>query len=108
MIGGVVGAVSSAATTMQSNAEGMSALAVETNRQSVTVAAASEQASANVITVAAAAEEQSQSVAEINRQIAESSRITEAAVGEAQRSEEHKSELQSLMRISYAVFCCEK
>src|SRR3546814_5113222 len=88
MIGGVVGAVSSAATTMQSNAEGMSALAVETNRQSVTVAAASEQASANVITVAAAAEEQSQSVAE--------------------RSEEHTSELQSLMRISYAVFCLKK
>src|SRR3546814_6331822 len=24
------------------------------------------------------------------------------------RSEEHKSELQSLMRISYAVFCCKK
>src|SRR3546814_2858690 len=26
----------------------------------------------------------------------------------AQRSEEHTSELQSLMRISYAVFCCKK
>src|SRR3546814_9024387 len=26
-------------------------------------------------------------------------------VGEAKRSEEHTSELQSLMRISYAVFC---
>src|SRR3546814_3093913 len=25
-----------------------------------------------------------------------------------QRSEEHTSELQSLMRISYAVFCCKK
>src|SRR3546814_10441479 len=29
-------------------------------------------------------------------------------VGEAPRSEEHKSELQSLMRISYAVFCLKK
>src|SRR3546814_2397659 len=28
--------------------------------------------------------------------------------GEAQRSEEHTSELQSLMRISYAVFCLKK
>src|SRR3546814_8950385 len=28
-----------------------------------------------------------------------------AAAGELQRSEEHTSELQSLMRISYAVFC---
>src|SRR3546814_4924183 len=31
-----------------------------------------------------------------------------AALAEAQRSEEHTSELQSLMRISYAVFCLKK
>src|SRR3546814_8243965 len=31
-----------------------------------------------------------------------------AAVGSADRSEEHTSELQSLMRISYAVFCLKK
>src|SRR3546814_1382702 len=30
------------------------------------------------------------------------------AVGQAHRSEEHTSELQSLMRISYAVFCLKK
>src|SRR3546814_8103370 len=30
------------------------------------------------------------------------------AVGSQQRSEEHTSELQSLMRISYAVFCLKK
>src|SRR3546814_2871317 len=30
------------------------------------------------------------------------------ADGEHRRSEEHTSELQSLMRISYAVFCCKK
>src|SRR3546814_3586306 len=29
-------------------------------------------------------------------------------IGEDQRSEEHTSELQSLMRISYAVFCLKK
>src|SRR3546814_5331098 len=29
-------------------------------------------------------------------------------VGQPQRSEEHTSELQSLMRISYAVFCLKK
>src|SRR3546814_3694950 len=29
-------------------------------------------------------------------------------MAEAQRSEEHTSELQSLMRISYAVFCLKK
>src|SRR3546814_8056032 len=31
-----------------------------------------------------------------------------AAIGRACRSEEHTSELQSLMRISYAVFCLKK
>src|SRR3546814_10364533 len=31
-----------------------------------------------------------------------------AAPGDAPRSEEHTSELQSLMRISYAVFCLKK
>src|SRR3546814_8620614 len=30
------------------------------------------------------------------------------AAGQADRSEEHTSELQSLMRISYAVFCLKK
>src|SRR3546814_6383528 len=30
------------------------------------------------------------------------------SVGPSQRSEEHTSELQSLMRISYAVFCLKK
>src|SRR3546814_1617969 len=32
----------------------------------------------------------------------------ESVVGGARRSEEHTSELQSLMRISYAVFCLKK
>src|SRR3546814_7866995 len=33
---------------------------------------------------------------------------TRRAQGDEQRSEEHTSELQSLMRISYAVFCLKK
>src|SRR3546814_8183722 len=33
---------------------------------------------------------------------------TQASVARALRSEEHTSELQSLMRISYAVFCLKK
>src|SRR3546814_7733558 len=36
------------------------------------------------------------------------SRACEAAGGPGRRSEEHTSELQSLMRISYAVFCLKK
>src|SRR3546814_7687703 len=35
-------------------------------------------------------------------------RLTLAVLVEAGRSEEHTSELQSLMRISYAVFCLKK
>src|SRR3546814_5182069 len=34
--------------------------------------------------------------------------LTERAHAKANRSEEHTSELQSLMRISYAVFCLKK
>src|SRR3546814_2111327 len=34
--------------------------------------------------------------------------LGEAALGDAVRSEEYTSELQSLMRISYAVFCLKK
>src|SRR3546814_3077399 len=33
--------------------------------------------------------------------------VTDSRAGRAQRSEEHTSELQSLMRISYAVFCLQ-
>src|SRR3546814_4648406 len=34
--------------------------------------------------------------------------LVDVEVGDQQRSEEHTSELQSLMRISYAVFCLKK
>src|SRR3546814_1243870 len=34
--------------------------------------------------------------------------MADLAAGRVQRSEEHTSELQSLMRISYAVFCLKK
>src|SRR3546814_10741703 len=34
--------------------------------------------------------------------------LVDLAVEQRQRSEEHTSELQSLMRISYAVFCLKK
>src|SRR3546814_10237938 len=34
--------------------------------------------------------------------------LPDALLGRSRRSEEHTSELQSLMRISYAVFCLKK
>src|SRR3546814_2687430 len=46
------------------------------------------------------------------RRLVPTSKITSAvsmpAIEELKRSEEHTSELQSLMRISYAVFCLKK
>src|SRR3546814_5545174 len=51
-------------------------------------------------------------LAVIREHVAELMRVEEAAIERAigllARSEEHTSELQSLMRISYAVFCLKK
>src|SRR3546814_16595206 len=43
-----------------------------------------------------------------NRRLHPNNRNPEARAGAGDRSEEHTSELQSLMRISYAVFCLKK
>src|SRR3546814_1949863 len=40
--------------------------------------------------------------------VSEIARQTRSALSEVLRSEEHTSEIQSLMRISYAVFCWKK
>src|SRR3546814_4223805 len=42
------------------------------------------------------------------RRLRDRNRSRQAAAGRLSRSEEHTSELQSLMRISYAVFCLKK
>src|SRR3546814_3822597 len=47
-----------------------------------------------------------EAAAKVGRAIAEKARA--AGVEKVARSEEHTSELQSLMRISYAVFCLKK
>ena len=83
---GVVEAVSSSSTQLQSNAHTMAATADEASRQTAAVAAVSEQTTANVGTVATAAEELSSSIAEIARQVAESTRIAGQAVSEAERT----------------------
>jgi methyl-accepting chemotaxis protein len=85
-VGGIVNAVSNAATELQSAAQALSSSASETTHQSTIVAAASEQASANVRTVAAAAEELSGSVREISRQVSESANMASKAVHEAEQT----------------------
>jgi methyl-accepting chemotaxis protein len=83
---GVLDMVSSATTELQATAGSMSATAEETSRQSVAVAAASEQASTNVQTVASAAEELSSSIAEISRQVQQSAQVAGKAAEDAART----------------------
>jgi methyl-accepting chemotaxis protein len=83
-----LGATQEAATQVEATAQGMSATAEETNRQSMAVMAAAEQASANVQTVATAAEELSSSIAEISRQVAQAASAAGKAVNEARRTDD--------------------
>jgi methyl-accepting chemotaxis protein len=83
-VGGVVKAVTSAATELQATAQSMSATAEQTTRQSAAVAAASEETTQNVQTVASATEELSASIGEISNQVSESTRIVGEAVTQAQ------------------------
>jgi methyl-accepting chemotaxis protein len=89
----LVGTLSSAATEMEATAQSMTATADETNKQSMTVASATEQASANVQTVATASEELSSSIQEIARQVAQSSKIAMKAVDDAKRTDATVQEL---------------
>ncbi len=86
-VGGIVRAVSAAATEMQASAQSMSATAEQTSHQATAVAAASEQATTNVQAVASAGEELSSSIAEIGRQVETSTRVTGQAVSETQRTD---------------------
>lgn len=83
---GVVDVVSSAATEMQATAHNLAATAEETSRQSATVAAASEQASANVQAVASAAEELTASIGEIGTQVTQATRVADKAAADGQNT----------------------
>lgn len=86
-VGHVVTVVSSAATQLQASSKNLSELSDQTSRQTSTVAAATEEASSSIQTVASAAEELSASISEINRQIADSSRIAAHAVDEVKKTD---------------------
>ncbi|WP_242480665.1 HAMP domain-containing methyl-accepting chemotaxis protein [Rhodovibrio sodomensis] len=83
---GVVDAVSSAATEMQTSAQSLSATSEQTSQQAQAVSAAAEEASSNVQTVSSASEELASSIKEISRQVSESSRISAEASDQAQRT----------------------
>jgi methyl-accepting chemotaxis protein len=87
--------LASAATEMEATAQTMTAIADQTNTQTVSAASAAEQTSANVQTVAAATEELSISIREIASQVTQSSRIAERAVQDAQRTDAIVQQLAS-------------
>jgi methyl-accepting chemotaxis protein len=93
MIGEIVNNVSSASSQLESSAGTLSATAVRSQELSTAVAGASEEASANVQSVATATEELSASVDEIGRQVQESARVAQDAVGQARSTTERVSEL---------------
>jgi len=92
-VGGIVAAVSSAATELEAAAKTLTTTAEETSIQSSAVASASEQTSSNVQTVAASAEEMSVSVREIATQVAKSTQIAGQAVVEAGETSAKMAEL---------------
>jgi methyl-accepting chemotaxis protein len=85
-VGAVASEVATAASRLRGDAESMARIARDTNEQSTSAAAATEQASANVATVAAAAEELSATVTEISRRVAHSAQVARQAVEESGRT----------------------
>ncbi|MGY3412089.1 methyl-accepting chemotaxis protein [Bradyrhizobium sp. GM5.1] len=92
-IGEIVDTVSSAATELEASASTLTSTAERGQQLTTMVAAASEEASTNVQAVASATEELSSSITEISRQVQESARVANEAVGQARVTTERVSEL---------------
>jgi methyl-accepting chemotaxis protein len=92
-VGGIIGTVSSAATELEATATTLTRTADTTQQMSATVSAASEEASTNVQAVASATNEMTSSVQEIGRQVQASSRIADAAVSQAAKTDARVGEL---------------
>jgi len=94
-VSGILSHVSGATTQMRGTADTLAHAAQLTSERAISVASASEQASANVETVAAATEELSASVDEINRQVSTSRSKAAHAAHEAERTNEIVSGLSA-------------
>jgi methyl-accepting chemotaxis protein len=100
VIGGIVGAVSSASSELSATATTLTSTAETTQQLSTTVAAASEEASTNVQSVASATEEMVASITEIGRQVQDSNHIATEAVSQAAKTDERITKLaQAATRI---------
>jgi len=97
-VGSIIANVSSSANQLESAAGLLARNAETTQNLSGVVAGASEDASNKVQSVAIATEELSTSVAEIGRQVQESHRIAEQAVGQAQQTDGRISRLSRAAR----------
>lgn len=86
-VGEVSSSIEAASTELGASAQSMTSIAESTSEQAGSVAAAATQASSNVSTVAASTEELLASIAEISRQVAHSTHVTQQAVDEAGRTD---------------------
>jgi methyl-accepting chemotaxis protein len=92
-VGEIVNTVSSASSQLESSAATLTQSAQRSQHLATTVASASEEASTNVQSVASATEELTSSVTEIGRQVQESARMANEAVGQARSTTDRVSEL---------------
>jgi methyl-accepting chemotaxis protein len=92
-VGNIIENVGSASDELESSAVVLTKSSAATQELSTVVATASEETSGNVQSVAAATEEMAGSINEIGRQVADSNRIANEAVDQAQKTDARIAEL---------------
>ena len=92
-VAAILGTVTGATGQLDSTAQGMNGIALQTRAQANASASAAEQTAANVQTVASAAEEMASSIQEIARQVAMSTKVADTANHEAVRTNAIMSEM---------------
>ncbi|MBR1148436.1 methyl-accepting chemotaxis protein [Bradyrhizobium sp. AUGA SZCCT0431] len=92
-VGNIIENVSSASSELESSAVVLNESSAATQQLSTVVATASEETSSNVQSVASATEEMAGSINEIGRQVADSNRIANEAVDQAQKTDARIAEL---------------
>jgi methyl-accepting chemotaxis protein len=95
---GMITSIASASSQLSQTAEAMSKVADDTNKKSVDVASASEQASHNVQSVASAAEEMAATVQEISKQISLSNNVVNDAREKAEIADNSSKELVEMSK----------
>ena len=92
-VGNIIEKVGAASSELESSAVILTKSSAATQQLSTVVASASEETSTNVQSVAAATEQMAGSIGEIGRQVAESNRIANEAVNQAQKTDSRIAEL---------------